>query len=284
VLRQRAEGTEPGAERDNHVGLGNQLHRRLRSLIAERARPQPMVRREAVIVEIAVDHGRVELLGEPDAFVDAVREDDPATGDDDREPRLGQELGRLLETVVCPGPERHPARLGDLVIGLAVEIVARDVELRRPALAHGHVEAAGEQLGDPGVLADMRLKLGDAGKDRQLIGLLKAAEPHGVGPGLRSDDDDRRVGPVCGGDRGHEIGDAGAVLRDADAMPPRRPGIAVGHMARALLMHGRYEADAGGRKQIEGIHIGRADDAEHVLDALRHQGFDECFGRCHSCH
>ena len=42
VLRQRAEGPEARAERQHHVGLRNQLHRRLRALVAERAEPQRM--------------------------------------------------------------------------------------------------------------------------------------------------------------------------------------------------------------------------------------------------
>ncbi len=37
VLRQRAEGPKPRAERQDHVRLRDELHRRLRSLIAERA-------------------------------------------------------------------------------------------------------------------------------------------------------------------------------------------------------------------------------------------------------
>ena len=85
VLRQGAERTEPGPQRQNHIGLGDQLHRCLGSLIPERAGPQPMVGREAVIVEIAVDHRRVELLGQPHAFLDAVGENDAAAGDDHRE-------------------------------------------------------------------------------------------------------------------------------------------------------------------------------------------------------
>ena len=48
--------------------------------------------------------------------------------------------------------------------------------------------------------------------------------------------DDRRMRPVRGGHRGHEIGDAGAVLRDADAVPAGHARIAVGHVAAALLV------------------------------------------------
>ena len=40
VLGQGAERPEPRAERQHHIGLGDELHRRLRALIAERPAPQ----------------------------------------------------------------------------------------------------------------------------------------------------------------------------------------------------------------------------------------------------
>ena len=42
VLRQRAERAEPRAEREDDIGLRDQLHRRLRALIAERPAPERM--------------------------------------------------------------------------------------------------------------------------------------------------------------------------------------------------------------------------------------------------
>ena len=65
---------------------------------------------------------------------------------------------------------------------------------------------------------------------------------------------------------------------------PCRPGharIAVGHVAGALLVRDRNEADAGERKQVERIHVRRADDAEDVGHAVRDQRFDERLGRRH---
>ena len=44
VLRQRAERPEAGAEREHDVRLRNQPHRRLRTLVAERAHRQRMRR------------------------------------------------------------------------------------------------------------------------------------------------------------------------------------------------------------------------------------------------
>ena len=84
VLRQRAERPKPGSERQHDIGLGDELHRRLRSLIAERPAPQRMVGGERIVVEIGIDDRRVELLGERHAFLDAVGEDDAAARYDHR--------------------------------------------------------------------------------------------------------------------------------------------------------------------------------------------------------
>src|SRR4029078_1361912 len=83
---------------------------------------------------------------------------------------------------------------------------------------------------------------------------------------------------------GHEIGDARAVLGDANAVFARCPRIAVGHMAGTLLMGGGYEADARRRKKIERVHIGRSHDPEDVLHSIGEERFDERFRRCHSWH
>jgi len=63
---------------------------------------------------------------------------------------------------------------------------------------------------------------------------------------------------------------------------PGNARIAVGHVRGVLLVGDGNEADAGERKQIVRIHVGGADDAEAVLHALRHQGFDERFAGRHA--
>ena len=63
VLRQRAEWSQPRAERQHNVGLGNHLHGGLRALIAQRPAPQRMIGRETVVVQIAVDDGRLQIFG-----------------------------------------------------------------------------------------------------------------------------------------------------------------------------------------------------------------------------
>ena len=153
-----------------------------------------------------------------------------------------------------------------------------------PRLRQRHVEAAPGDLGHARRVVHVPLVLGDLGEDRQLLGLLEAAEAHAHRAGLGRDHHHRRMRPVGGCRRGHEVGDAGAVLRDAHAVAARDARIAVGHVAGALLVHGRDEADAGGREKVERVHVGRADDAEHVLDAVRDQRLHEGFAGRHLGH
>ena len=177
-----------------------------------------MAPREAVIVQVGADHGRAELLGQPHDLGHAVRHHDAAAGQDHREPAPASSSVAAARLSGPPGPRSTRIGSRDRVVGLAVEQVARDVELGRAALEHGIVEAARQQLGDPRLLRAVDLVLGDLLEERQLLGLLESAQALRVGAGLGGDHHHRAVRPVGGGDRGHEVGDAGAVLGDADAV------------------------------------------------------------------
>ena len=85
VAGQRGERIEPRAEREHHVGAGDQLHRRLRSVVAERPDGEPVRARKAVVVLVAVAHRRVEPLGERDEVGNGVGEHDARARQDDRE-------------------------------------------------------------------------------------------------------------------------------------------------------------------------------------------------------
>ena len=60
--------------------------------------------------------------------------------------------------------------------------------------------------------------------------------------------------------------------------------VAVGHVGGVLLVRDRDEADAGRLEDVERVHVGGADDAEHGLDAVRGQGLDESLARRHAGH
>ena len=72
--------------------------------------------------------------------------------------------------------------------------------------------------------------------------------------------------------------------RDADARAVQHARIAVRHVTGALLMRDGDEADARRLEQVQRVHIGRADDAEDVLDPVGGQGFDEGFAGGHPGH
>ena len=59
MLRQRSKRTQARAEREHHVRLRNELHRRLRALIAERSGPQAVRSGERVIVQVTAANRRV---------------------------------------------------------------------------------------------------------------------------------------------------------------------------------------------------------------------------------
>jgi hypothetical protein len=224
VLRQGAEGAEAAAQRDHHVGLRHQLHRRLRALVAQRAAPQRVAGGEGVVVQVAVHHRRAEALGQRLAFLDAVGHHHAAAGDDDRELGRGQQLGRFVEALLAAGAAVEAEGLGDLAGDVAVEVVARDVELGRAHFAHGAVEAAAGVFGHALGIVHVALVLGEFLEHRQLVGFLEAAEAHAHGAGFGGDDHHRAVRPVGGGDGRDAVADAGAVLADDHAVAARDAG------------------------------------------------------------
>jgi len=89
------------------------------------------------------------------------------------------------------------------------------------------------------------------------------------------------VCPIRGGDGGHAVADARAVLADYHTVTARDPGVAIGHVRRALLMNHRNQADARGCENVHGVHEGGAHDAEHVGHAVGDQGFHKRLGWRH---
>ena len=67
-------------------------------------------------------------------------------------------------------------------------------------------------------------------------------------------------------------------------MPACGAAEAVGHVPSSLFMGNRYEANARRGEEVEGVHIGGADDAEHMRDPLRGQRLDEGFTGGHPGH
>ncbi len=71
--------------------------------------------------------------------------------------------------------------------------------------------------------------------------------------------------PEGGGHPGDKVGDPGPVLRHADARAVQHTRVPVRHVDGVLLVLDGEEPDPGGGEDVQGVHEGAADDAEHHL-------------------
>ena len=62
---------------------------------------------------------------------------------------------------------------------------------------------------------------------------------------------------------------------------PDARGVSVGHVRGALLVGGRNKSNAGLGEDVQGVHIGGADDAEDVGDAVGDKSFHQRFAGSH---
>ncbi len=281
VARQRRERVEPGAERQHHVGLGDELHRRLRAVVAERADRERMAAGEAVIVLVVVAHRRIELFGQRDAFGDRVAEHDARARQDHREFRSRQQLCRLRDGMGAAGRTLEFDDRRQVDVDHLRPVVARNVDLRRRRQALGFQDDAVENFRRARGVAHLFLVADHVAEQRHLLDFLEAALPDGLVRRLRRHQQHRRVIPVGGLDGGDEIGDARAILRNRHGHLAGRARIAVADEAAIGLVRNVPESDAGLGKQIGDRHERRTDDAEGVLDAVHLQHLHEGFFRRH---
>ena len=284
VLRQGAERTQARAERYHHVGFADELHARLAALVTERAAPLRVAGRKGVVVLVAVDHRAAQPLGQRNALGPGLAHHHAATGDQDRVPGCGQQFSSRVQAGLTAGAavQSHGAR--NLYGNLAVEQVARNVQLCRAKLRMGTIKTARGVFGHAFVVVHVPLVLGELLEHGQLIGFLEAAQTLAHGAGLRRNQHNRAVRPVGSGNGGDAIADARAVLSDHHAVAAAGARVAVGHVARALLVHHRDEPDAGRCKDVHRIHEGRSHDAEHVGHVVGHQSLNEGFRGSHLLH
>ena len=134
------------------------------------------------------------------------------------------------------------------------------------------------------LVSDVALVLDELLEHRELIGLLKATEALAHGAGLRSDHDDRAMGPEGGCNGRHAVGDTRAVLAYDHTVTTADPGIAVGHVGCTLLVDNGNQANARRGEDVHGIHERRAHDAEDGGDAVRHHRLDEGLAGSHAGH
>ena len=281
VLRQCAKRPHARAQRHHHIGLGDQLHGRFGTLVAQRAAPQWVAGRESIIAQVTGHHWRTQTLSQRLAFGHCITHHHPATGQNDRKLGIGQQVGSGIEAVFTAGTALHAHRLGDFASDFAVEVIAWNIQLGRAHFRHGAVKAACGVLGHAFGVVHMALVLGELLEHRQLVGLLEAAQPHAHGAGLGRDHHHRAVSPVSGRNGSDAVADAGAVLANHHTVAAADTGIAVGHVAGALLVHHRDQLDTGRGKNIHRVHEGRAHDAEDFSHAIGGHGLDKSLGGRH---
>ena len=235
-------------------------------------------------MQVAVDHRRAEVFGQRLTGFDGVAHDHTATGDDHRVLRRRQNLCSFGQALLATGAALDTDRRGDLDVDIAVEEVTRNVQLGRTVFLHRPIEATAGQFRHSRRVRHMGLVLGDGFEERQLLGFLEATEALAQRAGFGRDHHHRAVRPVSGGNGGDEVGDAGAVLRDAHAVSTTDPREAVGHVTGALLVDHRDKTDAGRSEDIHRIHKGRTHDAKDVGDAVGNQCFNHCFAGGHAWH
>jgi hypothetical protein len=114
-----------------------------------------------------------------------VGEDDAAAGEDHGELGRRESFAASSSAAASPAPRRCGSASGSR-LELAVEEVARDVQLRGAHVEHRAVEAARGDLGHALRVVHVALVLGDLREDRQLLGLLEAAQAqrHRAGLGV----------------------------------------------------------------------------------------------------
>ena len=169
-------------------------------------------------------------------------------------------------------------------VDVAIEPVARNVDLGRAHVRDGTIKSTCGDLGHALLVVDLTLVLGELFEHRKLVGFLETAQADSARAGLRSDDDDRRVRPERCGDSGDTVGNTGTVLPDHDAMATRHSGVTVGHVRGTLLVHDRDETNAGRSKDIHGVHKRRAHDAKGGIHLIGHERLNKCLTWRHAGH
>jgi hypothetical protein len=91
----------------------------------------------------------LQELGQRPRLLAPIGHDHAASDEHDGKARLGEHAGRLVQALPSAGPAFDPLCRGNRGVELAIEMVARDVDLNRPPLGHGDGKGAVGELGDP---------------------------------------------------------------------------------------------------------------------------------------
>ncbi len=145
----------------------------------------------------------------------------------------------------------------------------------------GDVEGLVDVLGDVARVGDLEGVLDERQRDAEDVGLLEAVGADQLGAHLAGDEDGRDRVHHRVGDRGDQVGRAGARGGEGDADPARGLGVALGRVPAALLVAHLDVAEVGVDERVVGGQVGPAGDPEDVLDALGLEGLHQCVSGSH---
>ena len=213
--------------------------------------------------------------------------EDAAPGVDDRPAGFGDEPGRLLDHagVAVEGRLVAGQRGGHLGVGrpgpvhLGLQDVLRHVEQHRAGAAGGgQVEGLADGEGDLVGIHDELVVLGDRAGDADGVALLEAVGADHRPAHLAGDGHHRHRVHVGVAQRRDQVGGRRPARDHGHPGPAGDVGVALGHVAGALLVADQDVAD----RRIEDRVVGRQDaaarQAEDHLDLLQLQAPDESLG------
>ncbi len=143
------------------------------------------------------------------------------------------------------------------------------------------MEGLVDVLGDLARVGDHERVLDDRQRDPGDIGLLEAVGADQVGAHLTGHEDGRHRIEVGVGDRGHQVGGAGAGGGKRDPDVAGSLGVPLGGVATSLLVPNLDVGDLGVIQRVVGGQVGASGNPEDVFDALSLEGLAKCVGGAH---
>ena len=139
----------------------------------------------------------------------------------------------------------------------------------------GDVEGLVDRPRDLRRVLDHEAVLDDRHRDAERVGLLEAVGAEQVGAHLAREGDERDGVHHRVGERGDDVGRAGAGGGEDDPDPAGGLGVALGGVAAAGLVADEHVADPRVHEGVVGGEVGAARIAEDDVDALRLEAFHD---------
>ena len=147
------------------------------------------------------------------------------------------------------------------------------------------MEGGRDRLWDLGRIGDKEVVFGDRHRDAADVGLLEAVGADHRAADLAGDDDERDRVQVGVGQRRDDVRRGRAARHHGHAGTAGRLGVALGHVAGALLVADEDVADRRVDERVVHGEDGPAGEAEHDLHTFHLEALDEGLGpgQLHRC-